>query len=169
MVLSEAACPEGKDCKNAECIKSHVSPAVAHGGNAGPSRMLCKYQNCSNPACPYRHEDANGNAIPPPALTKTVAAPKSVDASSDAEEDLDVVITAKSLLNGPLDDNKKVVACRFGERCTRRKFIFKPLLTSSRLPILASRFAQAHQGWDEREQKVRTERQSWRVCTQYIV
>ena len=123
MVLSEEACPAGKDCKDGECIKSHVSPAVAFGGKAGPSRMLCKYQNCTNPACPYRHEDASGNPIPPPALTKAVKPPpKSVDASSDVDDgDIEVVMTSKSLLDGPLDDAKKAVPCRFGERCTRRE------------------------------------------------
>lgn len=119
MVLSEEACAAGKECKDSECINSHVSPAVAFGGKAGPNRMLCKYQNCTNPACPYRHEDASGNAIPAPALT--TAAPKPpLDASSDAEDgDIEVVMTSKSLLDGPLDDSKKVVMCRFGDRCAR--------------------------------------------------
>jgi len=31
MVLSDEACAEGKACKDAECIKSHVSPAAVHG------------------------------------------------------------------------------------------------------------------------------------------
>lgn len=30
-------------------------------------------------------------------------------------------MTSKSLLDGPLDDSKPTVACRFGERCTRRE------------------------------------------------
>lgn len=31
MVLSDEACEDGKNCKDAGCIKSHVSPAVVHG------------------------------------------------------------------------------------------------------------------------------------------
>jgi hypothetical protein len=31
MVLSEEACEEGKKCKDAECTKSHVSPAAILG------------------------------------------------------------------------------------------------------------------------------------------
>lgn len=31
MVLSDEACEEGKKCKDAECIKSHVSPAAVLG------------------------------------------------------------------------------------------------------------------------------------------
>lgn len=133
MVLSDEPCPAGKDCKDADCIKGHVSPAVAFGEKAGPSRMLCKYQNCTNPACPFRHEDAEGNAVPAPALTKAKSAstvkPKvaPVDASSDNEDgDIEVVMTSKSLLDGPLDDTKKAVPCRYGERCTRGR-CFTPL------------------------------------------
>jgi hypothetical protein len=125
MVLSDEACAAGKDCKDAECIKSHVSPAVVHGGAAGPSRLLCKYKNCTNPSCAFRHEDAEGNAIPPPALSKpkpAEAPAPAYNASSDNEDgDIEVVMTSKSLLDGPLDDTKPTVACRFGERCTRRE------------------------------------------------
>jgi hypothetical protein len=31
MVLSEEACEAGRECKDAECVKSHVSPAAVHG------------------------------------------------------------------------------------------------------------------------------------------
>ncbi|KAL1411582.1 mRNA-binding protein nab2 [Vanrija albida] len=110
MVLSEEACEAGKDCKDAECIKSHVSPAAANGGeSAGPSRVLCRYQNCTNPKCQYRHEDANGNPIPPPALTNGGAA----TAADSAEAG------GKASLDSALDDVKTARPCRFGERCTR--------------------------------------------------
>lgn len=136
MVLSDEPCENGKDCKYAECVKSHVSPAAAlgmfripialtPGGIAGPARLLCKYQNCTNPACPFRHEDAEGKAIPPPALSAPrIKKPVEVAApSSDNEdgEDVEVVMSSKGLLDGPLDDTKSIPACRYGERCTRRK------------------------------------------------
>nr|XP_019046434.1 hypothetical protein I302_05183 [Kwoniella bestiolae CBS 10118]OCF25364.1 hypothetical protein I302_05183 [Kwoniella bestiolae CBS 10118] len=130
MVLSEEPCENGKECKDAECIKSHVSPAAILGESAGPSRLLCKYQNCTNPSCPFRHEDENGNPIPPPALTASKApkpkiAPVPVpSASSDNEDDggdgdVEVVMSHKGLMDGALDDTKKEVSCRYGERCTR--------------------------------------------------
>ncbi|TXT07186.1 hypothetical protein VHUM_03356 [Vanrija humicola] len=112
MVLSEEACEAGKDCKDAECIKSHVSPAAANGESAGPSRVLCRYQNCINPKCQYRHEDADGNAIPPPALSNAAAAATSVDATETV---------GKASLDSALDDGKTARPCRFAERCTRGK------------------------------------------------
>jgi hypothetical protein len=151
MVLSEEPCEEGKKCKDAECTKSHVSPAAVlgmspelssadtanrSGETAGPSRLLCKYQNCSNPACAFRHEDANGNPIPPPALTaaktaKDAASARSASAaaaiaanpSSDNEDgDFEVVMSSRGLMDGALEDKGGAGAekqCRYGERCTR--------------------------------------------------
>lgn len=87
--------------------------------------MLCKYQNCTNPSCQFRHEDAQGNAIPPPALTAAKLAksnpPPPVDTSmSDNEDnDVEVVMTSKSLMDGPLDEKTGEKMCRYGERCTR--------------------------------------------------
>lgn len=119
MVLSDEPCEEGKKCKDPECTKSHVSPAAALGDAAGPSRLLCKYQNCTNPACPFRHEDADGNTIPPPALSAPKK-PAQADPSSDNEDgDVEVVMSSKNLMDGALDDSKSVPACRYGERCTR--------------------------------------------------
>lgn len=140
MVLSDESCEEGKKCKDAECTKSHVSPAAVLGETAGPSRLLCKYLHCTNPACAFRHEDANGNAIPPPALaaakrakdtaTTTVAA-TSADAaaagvSSDNEDgDFEVVMSSKGLMDGALEDKAGGErACRYAERCTRRTSVF---------------------------------------------
>ncbi|OCF74525.1 hypothetical protein I204_04901 [Kwoniella mangroviensis CBS 8886] len=131
MVLSEEPCENRKECKDAECIKSHVSPAATLGDSAGPSRLLCKYQNCTNPSCPFRHEDENGNSIPPPALTAAKAAPKprtapvpvpaasSDNEDNDGDGDVEVVMSHKGLMDGALDDTKKEVSCRYGERCTR--------------------------------------------------
>ncbi|KAK8864495.1 hypothetical protein IAR55_001745 [Kwoniella newhampshirensis] len=123
MVLSEEPCEIGKKCKDEECVKSHVSPAASLGETAGPSRLLCKYQNCSNPSCPFRHEDANGNPIPPPALTASKTAKKAVEvpaASSDNEDgEMEVVMSSKGLMDGALEDTRKEVNCRYGERCTR--------------------------------------------------
>nr|XP_018262867.1 uncharacterized protein I303_04352 [Kwoniella dejecticola CBS 10117]OBR85025.1 hypothetical protein I303_04352 [Kwoniella dejecticola CBS 10117] len=130
MVLSEEACEASKECKDAECIKSHVSPAAILGDSAGPSRLLCKYQNCTNPSCPFRHEDENGNSIPPPALTASkapkpkiqpvpAAAPSSDNEDDGGDGDVEVVMSHKGLMDGALDDTKKEVSCRYGERCTR--------------------------------------------------
>ena len=104
--------------------------------------MLCKYQNCTNPSCAFRHEDADGNPIPPPALTalkekskptpiKTEAprAPMSDGEDGDGDgdaEDVEVVVSSKSLMDGPLDDSKIERMCRYGERCTRRKSTQEP-------------------------------------------
>ncbi|WRT66486.1 uncharacterized protein IL334_003445 [Kwoniella shivajii] len=132
MVLSEEPCENGKECKDAECIKSHVSPAASLGDSAGPSRLLCKYLNCTNPSCPFRHEDAEGNPIPPPALTASkapktkivpvpVAAPSSdnEDGDGDGDGDMEVVMSHRGLMDGALDDTRKEISCRYGDRCTR--------------------------------------------------
>ncbi|ODN82084.1 hypothetical protein L202_02399 [Cryptococcus amylolentus CBS 6039] len=121
MVLSEEACEKGKDCKDAECIKSHVSPA-ASGDISGPSKILCKYQNCTNPSCPFRHEDANGNPIPPPALAGKAATNGNgaiVPAPSSDDGSVEVITSHKTLMNSSLDDGPRVVQCRYAERCTR--------------------------------------------------
>lgn len=118
MVLSEEACEAGKNCKDPECIKSHVSPAAVHGETAGPSRMLCKYQNCTNPTCQFRHEDADGNFIPPPAQTKTpnrVSLPATSDSSNE--------VVMKPSLDVALDNTSTARPCRYAERCTRGEFI----------------------------------------------
>lgn len=105
------------------------------GDTAGPSRLLCKYLNCSNPSCPFRHEDAEGNSIPPPALSAAKIAKEAkakkiesvkveVGPSSDNEDgDVEVVVSSKSLMDGALDDSKADKACRYGDRCTRRELL----------------------------------------------
>ncbi|WVO22115.1 uncharacterized protein IAS62_003440 [Cryptococcus decagattii] len=124
MVLSEEACEKGKECKDPECIKSHVSPSAVLGGTGGPSRLLCKYQNCNNLSCPFRHEDADGNPAPPPALAKnnkpTVA--KAPASSSD-------------------DGSVEMIQCRFGDRCTRADCKF--LHPASRSSVNAKKPLQA--------------------------
>lgn len=115
MVLSEEACEAGKDCKDAECIKSHVSPAAVAGASTGPSRVLCKFQHCTNPSCQYRHEDAQGNYIPAPALSKKDTNAGAVEDSRD--DDVEVVV--KTSLDTPLDASPQERPCRYGERCTR--------------------------------------------------
>jgi hypothetical protein len=91
--------------------------------------MLCKYQNCTNPSCQFRHEDADGNPIPPPALTAAKAAKEAKAARPDTaidhamsdndDGDVEVVMTSKSLMDGPLSDASGERPCRYGERCTR--------------------------------------------------
>lgn len=71
MMLSEEPCEKGKDCKDSECAKSRVSPAAVLANKQDPVRLLCKYQNCTNPSCPVRHENENENPIPQPAVTVT--------------------------------------------------------------------------------------------------
>jgi hypothetical protein len=109
MVLSEEPCEAGRNCKDPECVKSHVSPAVVNGDGSGPSRVLCKFQHCTNASCQFRHEDADGNFIPPPALGKTPAATPAAAAAPAGTSGLDAA----------LDDTKAERPCRYGERCTR--------------------------------------------------
>lgn len=115
MVLSEEPCEAGKDCKNPECVKSHISPAAVHGETAGSSRVLCKFQNCTNPACQFRHEDEAGNFIPPPALSKKVSMPSLPSGSEDGDPE----VVVKAGLDAPLEDGTTQRPCRYGERCTR--------------------------------------------------
>lgn len=90
--------------------------------------MLCKYLNCTNPSCQFRHEDAAGNPIPPPALTAiknskskpvSIVHPADAGMSDNEDGDMEVVMSSKSLMDGALDDKKTERPCRFGERCTR--------------------------------------------------
>lgn len=95
--------------------------------------MLCKYQNCTNPACSFRHEDAEGNPIPPPALAAAKATEDAkakpvetirdeIQPGSDNEDgDVEVVVSSKSLMDGALDDSKADKMCRYGDMCTRRE------------------------------------------------
>ena len=104
---------------------SSAAYSLLPGEAAGPSRMLCKYQNCTNPSCQFRHEDAEGNPIPPPALTAAKAKEakavvnNAADHSDNEDGDVEVVMSSKSLMDGPLDDSKGERQCRYGERCTR--------------------------------------------------
>lgn len=111
VVLSADPCREGIKCADKDCIKSHVSPAVVHGDKAGQSRMLCKFQNCNNPSCPFRHEDAQGNVVPPPALAHPERA-KKVD-------EPEVNGKSKGLLDGPLESSAFARPCKFGAACGR--------------------------------------------------
>ena len=116
------------------------------GETAGPSRLQCKYQNCTNPSCPFRHEDAQGNSIPPPALTAAKLAREqeaqrqaSQTSDNDGEDgDVEVVMNSKGLMDGALDDSRPTVQCRYAERCTRRECLRDTLhsqLTNSRLQV----------------------------------
>jgi hypothetical protein len=99
------------------CLVSTVKSILTTGAAAGPSRLLCKYQNCTNPTCAFRHEDANGNTISAPALrTKTKQAPE--PASSD-EGDVEIVGTSGRAMDGVLDETRGAKPCRFGDRCTK--------------------------------------------------
>ncbi|KAG2750851.1 hypothetical protein P692DRAFT_20952509 [Suillus brevipes Sb2] len=69
VVLSTDACEKGKDCKDKDCIKSHVSPAVkspvagaTHSPvpptSTGPPQhtVACRFGGaCTRPNCPYTH------------------------------------------------------------------------------------------------------------------
>ena len=99
--------------------------------------MLCKFQNCTNPSCAFRHEDADGNPIPPPALTaskvkkeiKVVKVEVPAPSSDNEDGDMEVVVSSKSLMDGPLEDATGERPCRYGERCTRRQSTPTPVET----------------------------------------
>ncbi|KAG1861988.1 hypothetical protein C8R48DRAFT_834245 [Suillus tomentosus] len=71
VVLSTEACEKGKDCKDKDCIKSHVSPAVKNPvagathtpvppttTTTGPPQhtVACRFGGaCTRPNCPYTH------------------------------------------------------------------------------------------------------------------
>lgn len=85
----------------------HVLSFYPTGDTAGVSRVLCKFPVCTNPACQFRHEDADGNFIPPPAQTRATAAAatSSLPASSSAmdlddHDDLDVRMDTESSTSG---------------------------------------------------------------------
>jgi hypothetical protein len=117
---------------------------------SGPSKILCKYPDCTNPSCQFRHEDANGNPIPPPALTRQLAAAAAAPDTSSAmetdqpnsQDDIHVKIdqssssaglaagkplesagSAKPLPGKPLNATIPV-PCRFGAGCTNVKCKF---------------------------------------------
>jgi hypothetical protein len=104
--------------------------------------MLCKYQNCTNPSCQFRHEDADGNPIPPPALTAakqakpgkpSAPATNTDNTMSDNEDgDVEVVMSSKGLMDGPLDEKAGERACRYGERCTRGPSTWRSLVETRR-------------------------------------
>ncbi|KAJ9093563.1 hypothetical protein QFC19_008290 [Naganishia cerealis] len=121
IVLRSEACPNGKGCKDPDCSYSHVSPAQA--------------------------EDANGNPIPPPALTRQLAA-AAAEPSTEMEtdqpgeqDDIQVkmdhstssagmaslkpleVTSTKPLPGKPLN-GAIPVPCRYGAGCTNPKCKF---------------------------------------------
>ncbi|KAJ7072652.1 hypothetical protein C8F01DRAFT_1206137 [Mycena amicta] len=74
VVLSNEACENGKDCKDVDCIKAHVSPAVlnpqavsqpppaahhphpSHVNHAPPSGVPCRFgAGCTRPNCSFTH------------------------------------------------------------------------------------------------------------------
>lgn len=119
------------------------------GDAAGQSRVPCKFgSKCNNPACSFRHEDAAGNLIPTPALTRPAngssTGPIDVDMADPTQHDeLDITLDLDSSAAGmavsrpiagvpgkkmdgilgsgvvkPMNGQIKV-PCRFGEGCTR--------------------------------------------------
>lgn len=137
MVLRTESCPDGKGCKDPDCPYSHVSPAQVNGKSAtywcrmtrlisehvegtGPAKVLCRFAECTNPNCQYRHEDAEGNVIPPPALTRKLAASSAmkVDGAEGDEGGVAKPIPGKPL-NGMIP-----VPCRFGAGCLNSKCRF---------------------------------------------
>lgn len=124
---------------------TYVIPRTEDGG---PSKILCKFPNCTNPNCHFRHEDANGNPIPPPALTRKQAESSEMETDDPAEQD-DVSVTmdhatssagmalGKSALDLPLGSTGPAkplpakplngtvpVPCKFGAGCTNPKCKF---------------------------------------------
>ncbi|WFD32621.1 mRNA-binding protein nab2 [Malassezia sp. CBS 17886] len=76
LVLREDACADGAQCADTDCVKSHVSPAVAFinarvgsgtaAGAPGGAAAPCRFQTqCLNPGCTYTHYDPDGRVVPP--------------------------------------------------------------------------------------------------------
>jgi hypothetical protein len=116
-------------------VLTHLGSA----GDSGPSKILCKYPDCTNPACQYRHEDANGNPIPPPALTKKLAASSDMEtdepaAQGDVEITMDQDMNAATNTAGKSGSARPIpgkplngtipVPCKFGAGCTNAKCKF---------------------------------------------
>lgn len=146
IVLRTEACPQGRACKDADCGYSHVSPAQVASSAEGPAtlKVLCKYPVCTNPSCQYRHEDAEGNVIPPPALSrKTNITNESAAMDTDDHDDgLDVQVDSatggmaaqKMNVDAALPDTTSSsrpmsgkpmngtipVACKFATACTNK-------------------------------------------------
>ncbi|KAK7691756.1 hypothetical protein QCA50_005157 [Cerrena zonata] len=71
VVLSNDPCDKGKDCKDKDCIKAHVSPAVLNPGaehlkpnhytppvthHSGPHQVACRFGNaCTRANCTFQH------------------------------------------------------------------------------------------------------------------
>lgn len=97
----------------------------------GPAKVLCRFAPCTNPACQFRHEDANGNPIPPPASRKHAAASAmAVDESENGGEgskSLDpspVQSTFPKPLPGKPLNGTIPVPCRFAAGCLNPKCKF---------------------------------------------
>lgn len=107
LVLSEDACDAGGECKDKECIKSHVSPAVAFVAHRAPP---CRYQAaCTNPACTFTHLDAQGRVVPPPAATPVACRFGAQCTRADCR-----------YTHPP----RSKTPCRYGDACTRRDCLF---------------------------------------------
>ncbi|CED83875.1 Nuclear polyadenylated RNA binding protein [Phaffia rhodozyma] len=130
LVLSTEACEAGKNCKDQECVKSHVSPAQLGADHTGPTQVLCKFQNCTNPSCQFLHVDAAGQPTAPPALANPALAEKPKEKKGTGNGgigDLDGVVAAPASsattaaaiggLDGPLTASGKL--CKFKSHCTR--------------------------------------------------
>lgn len=104
-------------------------------GDSGPSKILCKYPDCTNPACPFRHEDANGNPIPPPALTRKLATSSDMETDEPTQQsDIEVTMetldshapkngSARPLPGKPLNGTIPV-PCKFAGGCANPKCKF---------------------------------------------
>ncbi|KAJ7106057.1 hypothetical protein C8R43DRAFT_1080800 [Mycena crocata] len=90
VVLSNEACDKGKDCKDKDCIKAHVSPAVlnpqaaaqpppapahhhshhpppAHHHQAPAAGVPCRYGTaCTRPNCTFTHPPGHPSHVPSP-------------------------------------------------------------------------------------------------------
>lgn len=141
IVLRTEACPQGRACKDADCGYSHVSPAQVASDGPPTLKVLCKYPVCTNPSCQYRHEDAQGNAIPPPALARKNGAEAAAASAMETDDhDIDVQVdsatggmaaqkmnvdaalsepTPRPMSGKPLNGSIPV-ACKFAAACTNK-------------------------------------------------
>ncbi|KAF8633313.1 hypothetical protein AX17_004486 [Amanita inopinata Kibby_2008] len=80
VVLSNEACDKGKECKDKDCIKAHVSPAVlnppveqpvppsvhVHSSHVHSSPVLCRFgAACTRPNCAFTHPPRNAHYAQP--------------------------------------------------------------------------------------------------------
>lgn len=120
VVLSNEACDQGKDCKDKDCVKAHVSPAVLNPQG----------KRSSNDFLPFHHTDESSFSAEQPTLNVTVPAPQSHHAPSHHTPTIPCRFGAACTRPGctfshPARATHSAAACRFGAGCTRGNCTFQ--------------------------------------------